>query len=97
MLRGRTGVARVALAAGAPVVPLGLWGTQTRWPRSGIRWRLPLRPRVAVEIGPSVQPRGDVNSAADVGAFTDEVIRAIEAAAAHARTRAERERGSAAP
>jgi 1-acyl-sn-glycerol-3-phosphate acyltransferase len=97
MLRGRTGVARIALAAGAPVVPLGLWGTQTRWPRSGIRWRLPLRPRVAVEIGPSVQPRGDVNSAADVRAFTDEVIRAIEAAAAHARTRAERERGSAAP
>jgi hypothetical protein len=44
-----------------------------------------------------VQPRGDVNSAADVRAFTDEVIRAIEAAAAHARTRAERERGSAAP
>ncbi|MFL5737721.1 MAG: lysophospholipid acyltransferase family protein [Actinomycetota bacterium] len=97
MLRGRTGVARIALAAGAPVVPLGLWGTQTRWPRNGIRWRLPFRPRVAVEIGAPVEPRGDGNSPADVRAFTDEVIRAIEAAAAHARARAERERGSAAP
>jgi 1-acyl-sn-glycerol-3-phosphate acyltransferase len=92
MLRGRTGVARIALAAGAPVVPLGLWGTQTRWPRSGIRWRLPLRPRVAVEIGAPVEPHGDVDSPSDVRAFTQEVMRAIETSAAHARSRAEQER-----
>ena len=92
MLRGRTGVARIALAAGAPVVPLGLWGTQTRWPRNGVRWRLPFRPRVAVEVGPPVGPRGDAASHDDVRAFTEEVIRAIEASAAHARSRAERER-----
>ncbi|MFL5768233.1 MAG: lysophospholipid acyltransferase family protein [Actinomycetota bacterium] len=91
MLRGRTGVARIALAAGAPVVPLGLWGTQTRWPRSGIRWRLPLRPRVAVEIGAAVEPHGDVDSPADVRAFTEEVMRAIEASAAQARSRVERQ------
>jgi 1-acyl-sn-glycerol-3-phosphate acyltransferase len=89
MLRGRTGVARITLAAGAPVVPLGLWGTQTRWPRSGIRWHLPFRPRVAVEIGPPVEPHGDLNSPEDVRAFTEEVMRAIEASAAQARTRVE--------
>jgi len=50
MLRGRTGVARIALAAHTPVIPVGLWGTQTRWPRSGLRLRLPLRPRVVVEV-----------------------------------------------
>jgi len=92
MLRGRTGVARVALEAGAPVVPLGLWGTQARWPRSGLRLRLPLRPRVAVEIGAPVEPHGDVNEPTDVRAFTEEVMRAIEASAAQARSRAEGER-----
>ena len=92
MLRGRTGVARIALAADAPVVPLGLWGTQTRWPRSGIRWRLPFRPRVAVEIGPPVEPHGDLNSPEDVRAFTEEVMREIDASAAQARSRVEQER-----
>jgi 1-acyl-sn-glycerol-3-phosphate acyltransferase len=92
MLRGRTGVARIALEAGAPVVPLGLWGTQTRWPRSGLRWALPLRPRVAVQIGAPVEPRGDVTSQTEVRAFTEDVVRAIEASAAQARSRAERER-----
>jgi 1-acyl-sn-glycerol-3-phosphate acyltransferase len=92
MLRGRTGVARIALAAGAPVVPLGLWGTQTRWPRSGVRWRLPLRPRVAVEIGPPIEPRGDLTSPEDVRAFTEDVVRAIETSATQAKSRVERER-----
>src|SRR6185436_9159675 len=93
MLRGRTGVARIALAAGAPVVPLGLWGTQTRWPRSGLRWRLLLRPRVAVEIGAPVEPHGDVDSPTDVRAFTEDVVRAIDASAAQARSRVEQRRG----
>jgi 1-acyl-sn-glycerol-3-phosphate acyltransferase len=92
MLRGRTGVARIALAAGAPVVPLGLWGTQTRWPRSGLRWGLPLRPRVAVEIGAPVEPHGDVTSPDDVRAFTEDVVRAIEASAAQARSRVQQHR-----
>lgn len=92
MLRGRTGVARIALEAGAPVVPLGLWGTQTRWPRSGLRWALPLRPRVAVQIGAPVEPHGDVTSQTEVRAFTEDVVRAIEASAAQARSRVERER-----
>ncbi len=92
MLRGRTGVARIALAAGASVVPLGLWGTQARWPRSGLRWSLPLRPRVAVDIGAPVEPHGDVTSPDDVRAFTEDVVRAIEASAAQARSRVQQHR-----
>jgi 1-acyl-sn-glycerol-3-phosphate acyltransferase len=91
MLRGRTGVARIALAAGAPIVPLGLWGTQTRWPRGGVRWSLPLRPRAVVEIGPPIEARGDVSSPADVRALTDEVMTSIESCAAKARSRAQTE------
>ena len=32
MLRGKTGTARLAAATGAPVVPVGLWGTEQVWP-----------------------------------------------------------------
>ncbi len=37
-MRGRTGVARLALATDAPVVPVALWDTEKIWPRSS---RLP--------------------------------------------------------
>jgi putative phosphoserine phosphatase/1-acylglycerol-3-phosphate O-acyltransferase len=33
-LHGKTGTARLAAATGAPVVPIGLWGTEAVWPRS---------------------------------------------------------------
>jgi putative phosphoserine phosphatase/1-acylglycerol-3-phosphate O-acyltransferase len=34
VLRGKTGTARLAAGTGAPVVPIGLWGTEQVWPRS---------------------------------------------------------------
>ena len=34
VLRGRTGTARLAASTGAPVVPVGLWGTEEVWPRA---------------------------------------------------------------
>ncbi len=34
VLHGRTGAARLAAMTGAPVVPVGLWGTERVWPRS---------------------------------------------------------------
>jgi putative phosphoserine phosphatase/1-acylglycerol-3-phosphate O-acyltransferase len=34
VLHGKTGTARLAASTGAPVVPVGLWGTETVWPRS---------------------------------------------------------------
>ena len=33
-LHGKSGAARLAAATGAPVIPLGLWGTENVWPRS---------------------------------------------------------------
>ncbi len=57
VLRGRTGAARLAATTGAPVVPIGVWGTEQVWPRSS---RLPglgsllHRPRVRVRVGPPV-------------------------------------------
>jgi putative phosphoserine phosphatase/1-acylglycerol-3-phosphate O-acyltransferase len=37
-LKGRWGAARLAAMTGAPIVPLGLWGTERIWPRNA---RLP--------------------------------------------------------
>lgn len=55
-LKGRWGAARLAAMTQAPVIPLGLWGTEKVWPRSS---RLPHlnplnRPLVTVRAGPPV-------------------------------------------
>lgn len=74
---GHRGVARIALAAGVPVVPAGIWGTQHRWPRAGLRWGRPLRPPLAVAFGPPIPSSGDAGSEADLTDFTERVMHAI--------------------
>jgi len=74
---GHRGVARIALAAGAPVVPTGIWGTQRRWPRPGLHLRRPWRPGLAVVFGPPLPPEGDPGAEADLDAFVDRVMAAI--------------------
>lgn len=54
--RMRRGTARIAIAARAPVVPVGIWGTQRRWPRGRILVRPPARPGVAVAFGVPLEP-----------------------------------------
>jgi 1-acyl-sn-glycerol-3-phosphate acyltransferase len=89
LLRGRTGVARIALAAGAPVIPVGIWGTQVRWPRTGLTFRRPLRPSVALTFGPHIEPKGDPSSLDDIQAFTTLVMTRIAEQVAAARNLAE--------
>jgi putative phosphoserine phosphatase/1-acylglycerol-3-phosphate O-acyltransferase len=56
-LKGRWGAARLAAMTGAPVIPIGLWGTEKVWPRSA---RLPNvlnivdPPLVTIRVGPAV-------------------------------------------
>lgn len=56
-LRGRWGAARLAQMTGAPVIPVGMWGTEKVWPRSK---RLPNMlaltnpPTVRISVGPEV-------------------------------------------
>ncbi|MCP3937910.1 MAG: HAD-IB family hydrolase [Actinomycetia bacterium] len=84
-LKARWGAARLAVASGAPVVPIGLWGTEKVWPRSS---RLPKMdvtspPKVTVTVGKPVDlsafPIGD-ESAIDDPEVLDAVTRAIMAA-----------------
>ena len=56
-LKGRWGAARLAAMTGAPVIPIGLWGTEKVWPRSARTPKLPVgaRPLVTVTVGPPVE------------------------------------------
>jgi 1-acyl-sn-glycerol-3-phosphate acyltransferase len=64
--RIRGGFARLALPTGTPIVPLGIWGTQERWPRTGLRWAPPWRPTLAIAFGPPLLPDGDVSNEDDI-------------------------------
>ncbi len=56
-LKGRWGAARLAAMTRAPVIPIGLWGTEQVWPRNARLPRIdPLRrPGVTVRVGPPVE------------------------------------------
>ncbi len=76
-LEGRTGAARLAAMTKAPVIPIGLWGTEHVWPRSA---RLPNvtnignPPVVRTRVGPPVALTYD-----DPKADTERIIEAIVA------------------
>ncbi len=57
VLKGRWGAAKLAAQTGIPVIPVGLWGTELVWPRSG---RLPnmnptTRPKVTAVVGDPIE------------------------------------------
>jgi putative phosphoserine phosphatase/1-acylglycerol-3-phosphate O-acyltransferase len=58
VLRAKTGTARLAAMTGAPVVPIGIWGTEKVWPRSARvpnMTNLTRPPHVRVRVGPAVR------------------------------------------
>ena len=73
-LKGRWGAARLAAETGAPVIPVGLWGTEKVWPRSSRLPRLSLtdRPRVTATVGKPVKLKYD-----DPDADTKRIMKAI--------------------
>jgi 1-acyl-sn-glycerol-3-phosphate acyltransferase len=87
--RVRRGVARLAFPTEAPVIPVGIWGTQVRWPKAGLRLGKPWRPRAAVVLGQPLRPEGDPKRVEDIDRFTDRVREAIELQVRRARAIAE--------
>src|SRR6266511_5902771 len=85
---GQRGAARIALLAGVPVVPVGVWGTQRRWGKDGLHKTLD-RPLLAVVVGRPIPPEGEPRSRPDVIAFTERIMRGIRDVADRARFRAE--------
>jgi 1-acyl-sn-glycerol-3-phosphate acyltransferase len=57
--RIRSGLTRIALPTGAPVIPVGIWGTQAVWSKAGLdRAALRRRPALAIVFGPALLPAG---------------------------------------
>ena len=77
--RGKTGVARVALESGAPVIPVGIIGTDLAFPRGA---RLPRPHAVRIVFGPPIRFALPPDTAADPSlsrTATDQVMAAIRA------------------
>jgi 1-acyl-sn-glycerol-3-phosphate acyltransferase len=75
--RGRRGAARIALASGAPVVPVGIWGTHLRYPKEGLHFRRPWRRPLALAFGAPIAVDGDASSADDAQRATDLLMEGI--------------------
>jgi 1-acyl-sn-glycerol-3-phosphate acyltransferase len=86
--RIRSGIARIALPAASPIVPVGIWGTQVRWPRTGLRIRPPWRPLLAFSYGPPVVPVGHAADPEEADALLDRIAAAIGAQVERARAMA---------
>jgi 1-acyl-sn-glycerol-3-phosphate acyltransferase len=77
LYRGRTGMARLALQAEVPVVPVGVVGTDKLQP---IGTLLPkLGAKVAIRFGKPLDFTGRVGDSSGLRAMTDEVMKAIQA------------------
>ncbi len=87
-MRGKTGAARIALATGAPVVPIGQWGAHELLPRYSTRLRLFPRKTVHVWAGRPVDLddlRGRPVDADVLRQATDRIMAALVAIVAEQR------------
>jgi putative phosphoserine phosphatase/1-acylglycerol-3-phosphate O-acyltransferase len=76
VLKGRWGASRLAAMSGAPVIPVGLWGTEQVWPRSSRTpavWNLLDPPNIRIRVGPPVKGLTGKSPAAD----TKKIMKAI--------------------
>ncbi|MGI9607818.1 MAG: HAD-IB family hydrolase [Acidimicrobiales bacterium] len=75
VLTGRPGAARLAAQSGAPVVPVGLWGTERVWPRNERLPRVDVarRPKVAVRVGEPLAVDG-ADDVADTAAIMAAIV-----------------------
>lgn len=77
VLKGRYGAARLAAMTGAPIIPIGLWGTEKVWPRSERVprvWNILRPPTIRVRVGEPVKLSG---AADDVEADTRAIMDAL--------------------
>lgn len=88
-LRGRWGAARLAALTGAPVIPVGLWGTERVWPRSS---RLPNMvnllhpPTITVTVGTPVKGLTGRSPDADTKRIMTAITKLLPAEARKRRT-----------
>lgn len=64
-MQPKTGLARLALASGADVLPCALWGTANVWPKGFAKRWWPPKQDVLVRIGEPMKLQGDPDSPRD--------------------------------
>lgn len=85
VLKGRWGAMKLAHAAGVPIIPIGIWGTEKVWPRSS---RVPNvtnlldPPTVTIRIGRPVDITG-TDVAGDTEAMMEAIVRLLPPEARH--------------
>jgi putative phosphoserine phosphatase/1-acylglycerol-3-phosphate O-acyltransferase len=93
VLTGHTGAARLAALTRAPVVPVGIWGTERVWPRSASMpnlLALGRPPTVTIRVGEPVELKYR-SAAADTRRIMAAVARCLPAAARERHTPTEEE------
>lgn len=78
-MRGKTGAARIALATGAPVIPMGQWGAHELMPAYGRPHLRGGRKHVIVKVGDPIDLSDVTNNAAGLHVATDRIMAAITA------------------
>jgi 1-acyl-sn-glycerol-3-phosphate acyltransferase len=78
LYRGRTGVARLAVAAGVPIIPVGMIGTEKVQPIGQPYPRLVGWGKVTVKFGKPIETLGRADDRTSLRALTDEVMAEIQ-------------------
>jgi len=79
LYRGRTGVARLAMEGGVPVVPVGVTGTDKVQPKGHTIPKLSARgTEVTIKFGPLMDFSGRTDDMSSMRAITDEIMMAIQ-------------------
>jgi 1-acyl-sn-glycerol-3-phosphate acyltransferase len=77
LYRGRTGVARLGVGAGVPIIPVGMLGTDKVQP-IGHRFPKLGRGKVTVKFGKPIETVGRADDRTSLRALTDEVMAEIQ-------------------
>jgi 1-acyl-sn-glycerol-3-phosphate acyltransferase len=78
LYRGRTGAARLAVAAGVPIIPVGVLGTEKVQPIGQPYPKLIGRGKVTVKFGKPIETAGRADDRTSLRALTDEVMAEIQ-------------------
>ena len=82
----RSGASRLVAATGVPVLPVGVWGTQRRWPWAGPTFLRPWRPVVALAYGAPVSPVDGGGDVVTLQTISERIASAIREQLDRART-----------
>ncbi|WP_089158075.1 lysophospholipid acyltransferase family protein [Micromonospora sp. NBS 11-29] len=77
LYRGRTGAARLAVAAGVPIIPVGVTGTDKAQP-IGTRVPRPGRAKITIRFGKPLDFTGRPDDRTSLRAMTDELMSEIQ-------------------